>query len=1725
MARFEKKPLHKFSRIKSDLAELQRWWPVHIKDDGVLGISIDPVLYRSRFSEATTETDDESVQAGIRVEAIQDDGTDVSGTEPTIVIENAGTLNATCKINHSDGTTTVIRLVAPSHDKTNHTFARTDNSGVTTSSNTVSGTVNPKAAAKGYRAGPYPIFMTIQELAETIDTYRHIGQADDSGKKAWVPQYMKDNVHSPPFVRLPPINEDPRVAVSATANVAFPSSSPYRATVFMPMMLDNNQFSKNISGASTLWGNQTIWNKNGITRYDSQPDGVDSAVIDYKTVGHSGDHLLGLNYASIRGANSYSTTTQMVRDMAAVWSSQDTTDCPSPKYRMAMSLAAFLKNGTYKLNNGVIIPYVYDASRVVGGTNSDTLYMRWEGNSGVAATSATTRGLETPAGIYPYFDFVQGPICPRAQGSNWTNSVLADHAIGVKPLRFEVPPNVKKMKIQYVECVAVSSTKRQFRVYTINEASSTDDSGHTQYPFEVGDCVFIEKLSGNLGTGKEMTLESGRIWGSRYDGRRYNQATDSTQTKESLDCNGWWTISEVVNGDDDPANGVAAGQTRYGFNVRNLRLTTGYNPNNGVSPDSAQATMCGGRIGGPENGFSTKLYVKTDGTVADGTNDRLDVPFGTGIGNISMPMGGYGNFLYFNYPNGKPASSEIGTYFQCGMNQGDLNVPPASSRNSTYPSRITIGEYSVANANGDHIGDRPVPRSIAIQTLGVAPTDKLANSPPIVATGNGSLRIPAPIGHDLCLRYENTSHDGVTTGADAKNVAHTRWRVRSDLGQSSSTAGIQSRGGPDKWAWRGVSAALWSKIDSVTGQHAWDKIKPTGWTYGRNRAWPAHERLGTRLSMSPSLLPEATGWTAASGNLVEPAQETTKIGLSEMGCSPIFLDMQMTAFIPKRTNRMTIIEFDMNDADEQLGRHHQIYSTMNKDMGFGFKPIWNGTGQAGAFNLYGFQAIDGTEIATPSSTTKDTVDLIGDVVGPSTSTVAAAGNKPVFSGFSVDDTMAYPNGSVGNSYVPEAPYPRSASANRPAVWFTPNPTHWTANTWTDADAFTMPSEAGFGRMGTGFGQGTGFSYSEGLNTIRSVFTTGGMICIFNGETIGTDESAQEAVWGLQIKSCNVYSMADRSPFFLPEGGGTTGFVNSQDVIFPVYKHLSTEEPVVMLQIDGDIYNDAGVDTATGPCDKQYRGRDSAGGIESDWSLIYDFFPTSMPVPPDKLKDSANRMTRPDNPAVQTSQIDLQVDEIILRQIPTPAMLPFTVDTLKQQAPAVASGLARYTSILIEADNIDADKGMRVTVTLLEPPSGTGIAKEASTVITGFEDLDPDFIGGVGEVDLRGLPESAVVNGFVIRFNFYIPSSEQGDLHPIDWSATPIIRKYNVFFDHKPTAQNTVIGNTYDGSTATTVGQTTVQTFTTKVGHIVSFRLQGDTTDPDRKITSLKVDLGDGTITDFMPVTTPAQNVSLDISHVYSARPAGGTYDIKVYAMDDSSNESDYILIPNAFLRVTIVAAEPVAVVRAVPSMVRAGQAIRFDGSDSYSIDTSANLTNFAWTFGDGSTGVNGATSHQDHTYAAAGEYMATLIVTDSTGTQSPYAKAVVKVLPATLVVPLTLSTKPSSFTRTRTASISQTPILDAIYPEMTDMGNRGDEFMLTGMFLKETQETDIAFMEELLLSGALVEFEYQEVNYTGVADSKTFTGRMVSFDYNRQGGSLDTTPYTATFVREAGLGA
>ena len=1658
MASFKKQPTQKFSRVKSDLAELQRWWPAFIKDDGVLGISVDPVLFRTNFGTYDIDGDlDESRIAGIRVEAINDDGTDVSGTEPTIVISGSGTFTPKCTINHADGTSTEILLVAPTENRTNATvnhYLDVATGATTAGPATVATDNNQTKGHKGTRGGPYPVFMTVQELAELIDTYRHVGQADTS-KPAWLPHHHAGTDANPA------INADPRLTTSA-----LPTTVPYRATVFMPMMLDNNQLSKSISGATTLYAGQTDYAQNGITRYDTDPEGTDSATIAYKTVGTSGDHLLNKN--EIHSAH----TTAAAR-MHAAYMSQDASEAPSPSYRMAMALACFLKDGTYSLNNGALIPYVYDASRAVGGMTTDTLYTRWDGTAGVGTT--TTIGDQAPAGVYPFFDFVQGPLTPRAQGSNWTHAVLADHTQSNLPLRYEVPPNVVRRTITRV---GTDATANQFSIVV------EDDSG-SDTALVVGDAFFVEDLDGVLGTGApSMALEDDNVWESRYDGRR------SVQRK---DCNGWWLVSEVSS---------FGGKPVYKCNSRLLVLpdTADYVPTSG--------TICMGRVGGPEMKFATQNAVDTAGNAitqsleTSPTAENTDEPAST---HYPEPTD-----FYTDLSAATPASRRIGSGFQAGMGQGDLNVPITSSRDDTLPARPTLGERAIKTTAGEFVGNRAVPRSISIQPLGQTPTDNIPSNPPVFGEGNGSLRVPAPLGHDLCVRYTAISSDRDTTISPEPHFAESgslvsKWVFRSDLSlglndDSDLKNSPRGRGGEDRWAWRGVSTPLWSYIDGNTGRHAWDYIKPSGWTYGRNRPWPAHERMGTRLSMSPSLFPTATGWASATGNLVAPATETTKIGLSEIGCSPIYLDMEMSAFIPSKDNRMTIVEYDMNGADEVLGRHHMIYSLSSRDMGFGFRPAWDGLEQAGVFYRVGFQDVSGNNLTDPDSAfiSANSIDdniqrAIDQAVQGSGNLVAAAGGNVNWAGFPVDSVKSVLQQDTGSN-SPKPPFPNAGTNNRPAVWFLGGASHWTGKDWTGDETFTLPSTGGFGRMGTGYGQGPSFTYSEGINTVRSVFTAGGMTLVLNGATVGTDPSAFDPVWGLQIKACNLFAMTDRRPFWVEEPSSSAKVLTGDTT-------LKDEEPKII----GTIDNTAFTTSRTG-YDRQYR------------ATVNDHFPTQMPVHSSEILDSAGRRTRPDNPALQVSNADLQIDSMVMRQIPTPAMLPFTVDTLTQQATGITP--ARYTSLIIEADNINVDDKKRITITLLEPATSSSIAKEATTVITGFENLDPDFLGGVGQIDLTGLPDSAVSNGFVIRFNFFIPSSEDTSLHPIDWSSLPIVRSYTVFFDHKPTSEATIIGNTYDGSTATTISTSGTQTFTTKVGHIISLRMQGDTTDPDRKITHLKADFGDGTATDFLPVLTPATSATYDISHVYSTRPSGGTYDITVFAKDDNGNES----AASDILRATIVAAEPVAILRAVPSMVRAGQAIRFDASDSYAIDTGASIATYTYTFGDGSSSVSGTASHQDHTYAQAGEFMATLVVNDGTS-NSPTAKAVVKVLPATLIVPLTLSTKPSAFRRTRSASLTRTPILDAVYPEVSDMGQRGDEFTLTGMFLKSTQDSDIAFMEELLLSGSLVEFAYQDVNFDGVADEKVFVGRMVSFDYNRQGGNVDRTPYTAVFVREAGLGA
>jgi len=1126
--------------------------------------------------------------------------------------------------------------------------------------------------------------------------------------------------------------------------------------------------------------------------------------------------------------------------------------------------------------------------------------------------------------------------------------------------------------------------------------------------------------------------------------------------------------------------------------------------------------------------------------------------------------------------------------FTIGMGTSDSNVPSSSSLEDTLGGRPKFTDVERPNSEGIFEGIGIVPRSIQIETIGSNNNTNISSAPMISGKGQGSLRIPAPLGHDLAQRYNSNSFAGSAVTNDngfGKDIGgtydyayHLYPFAHSPLAQHDQRNYWIPRGDllafpyhtiPNKWAYRGVSTPLWSYMDSATGSHAWDYVKPdkvgTGglWTFGRNRPFPTHEREGTRLAMTPALDSYSIGYTKSgfdntdTVHHVQPNQETTLIGLSETGCSPIHLDMEMTAYIPEVDNRLFIIEFDQNESDSQYGRHAWLGDTFNRDAGWGFHPRPANSLRNAVYRVSEMvdkdkqQNID-DDPANLTVVADGDVNGVMDVFkGPAYPLVAKKSGSLNVGGHH-NNRGGY--GGTGNWASRGFPYtgysmaqarPRKVVAKgtpnptsydgvfeRTAIWFMSANTHYTtAGNYAGGSPFALGGKAGMGRLSSNaFGSGT--NYTEGTQVIRATFTEEEMIFSLNGDNVARSVNTNGEVWGVSIKSCNLFTFVNREPNLvhptLTEATPSLGIGNPYEII-------QKQEPVAICKQGGTgnassnntLRYQVVQGTQTDPTFFGYSLRYANGNWQSTTTFIQatDYFPLNMPEHYSNMIGDKEVAVNYSTPALAQSNKDMQIDELTFRHLPTPAMLPFTVDTTVMLPPS-GTIIAKYTSLQVYADHVDVSKNRNITVSLFEKPTlptDCQIAREATVPIADFQDLDLFFVQGIGLVDLENLPTTYITNGFVIRFNFYMPSTEDTELHPVNFRELPTITKWELLFDHKPTSNVAVIGNTFNGQTATTVGQSVSPTITTKVGHIVSARIFGDTIDPDRTINELKIDFGDGTDSGFLPVAVPALNVSLDISHVYSSTPTSPAtfYEIKAQSKDDNGNISDLSLS----IKVQVNGAEPVGILRAIPTLVRAGQSIRFDGSQSYTLNTEATVSNYTFDFGDGSNTVSGAQTFQDHTYAVAGEYQATLVVTDSATNVSPVSSCVIKVLPATTIVPLRLQTKPSSFSRTRRANLSQTAVLDSIYPEISDTGQRADEFNLRGMFLKGTQDRDIQYMEELLLSGSLVEIEWQEVNYDGVPDSKTFIGRIVSFDYNRQGGSIDQTPYTATFIRESGLGA
>ena len=1845
-----------FSRVKNGLAELQPMWPAYVKGEG--GLTVDPQVFRSTFGPNTAAdlggVDDLARTPGIRVEAIMDDGTTPTGTERTITISGSGGFKPICTLNHSASSKTSVFLIAPTA-QTADSFSE------------YSATYEPAKRSSPLQTevtesvrdnGPYPVFMTIQELAEFIDDYRHVGESN-ADKPAWLPHGVQGREASS-STALPTHTADTRITWMVDTNSesdfgydALPNDSPYRATVFHPMLLDVNQFHKEITSATTKIAKgypASAYYANGITRYEPDPEGADSATIKYKIFGKSGDHLTGLLHANTVDA----------LPMSNFHMSFDSTAVQGPKYRMKMSLACFLKDGTYSLNDGVIIPYVYDQTRHIGGTVTSTLYSIWDGLQGYGSeddsTYVSTNYDETKdcsAQVFPFFDFTQGPLAPSAQSNNWLNEQMTDRHTtdaqsngGVHKYALAPPPHRGAI-------LSINKTGGTLTIF-VDCLTTTEIQ-----ELPIGTPIYLEGIVGNIGTGKDATFPSNthRIWADRWGERGNSDGTNEDRENGAnigRNWNGWWLTtaeSETTTGDatawGTALGNASAGTTAYGnsgqsasnrtvckLTIENGLFETGSTYDGWYQYSRGDVYFRIGMIGGSEQGY----YHTADASSTAASNS---------IFSVSKRDAN---------AQGDPSHDKLGTGFQAGVSQMDSNVPARSSADATYPGRPTIGERSLPSVDGKHRDGKVVLRGISI--VSIDGTDNNFLSPNIYGEGEGALRIPPPLGYDLCDRYIATSDGEI--------------RLRADSGFPR----MNGEYGHDKWLFRGVSMPFWSFTDTNTGRRAWDYIKPTGvsgtWTYGRNRPWPGHERLGTRLSMSPTLLrstDHSSTWTSsASGNQVTARESTTKYGLSEMACSPIYLDMELTAHFPSQANRMVLIEFDGNESHPVFGRHSMVVDTPAQNYGMGIEPIWDGLDRQGVTQYRAPLSVSGNSLgsgdvalfaAAMSSYQHSGTNLVtrnndgvyqsgrrGGYFGNGTDNAdITAGTYKTVPGLHNMRRLFWnntPNAQNNRTSIDgfnllantksTATFPPTSTFNRPAVWMTGGAPHLTTEgTWTgfvDLDGngnFDLPGTGGFGKLGSGFGTSNYFSFSQGTNTLRTIFNEKGMTFVWNGEVVGTDRSCRIPVWAMSIKMCDIATFPIRTPidyptpddtttytwenFFLegdpavmntgsrdynavdrikhdsyegarynyyhkmtftystsptigPEFNSTTpdasanwlhitGLQESTNRYFAIAtskENLGTssilgigkgdfQESSNKLKIDNITWDIKNPSLTTSDSGTEYHvlvAMESSpihqDSIEASVLGEYDdptsdsyywlYYPartlSHVPASPTEHLDSQGEITRLTNPTLQKSNQDLQIDSMTLRQLPTANMLPFTVDTIKQQP---ATNVGKYTSLNIYAENVDTSRGMDLRVTLLRPPTVATIDQEASTVIPGYEERIITFTGGFGTLDLTDLDTTAITDGFVIRYLFYIPSVSDTLHHPIDWSAIPTITQWDIEYNVKPDADVAVVSNSYDASTATSVG-TSDTSFTTKVGHVVTFRVTGSSTDSDRKIKEIKVEYGDGTDSGWVEVKTPANSITQDISHVYST--TSGTRNVKAYVKDDNDVES---AASDPTITYTITNAAPVAVLRAIPTMVRAGQAIRFDATSSYSINTSASLSTYAFSFGDGSSDVSGSTAYNDHTYAEAGEYQATLIVTDSNGTASPTVKVVVKVLPATLIVPLTLNTRPSSFNRRRSANFTQTPVLDAVYPEVTDKGQRTDEFEMAGIFLKETENTDIEFMEELLQSGALVEFEYEAVNYSGSATNKTFVGRMISFNYQRQGGEVGQTPYTAVFVREAGLGA
>jgi len=192
--------------------------------------------------------------------------------------------------------------------------------------------------------------------------------------------------------------------------------------------------------------------------------------------------------------------------------------------------------------------------------------------------------------------------------------------------------------------------------------------------------------------------------------------------------------------------------------------------------------------------------------------------------------------------------------------------------------------------------------------------------------------------------------------------------------------------------------------------------------------------------------------------------------------------------------------------------------------------------------------------------------------------------------------------------------------------------------------------------------------------------------------------------------------------------------------------------------------------------------------------------------------------------------------------------------------------------------------------------------------------------------------------------------------------------------------------------------------------------------------------------------------------------------------------------------------QPTAVISSTSALGAAPFAVSFEGSSSHA-DGSATITNYAWSFGDGTTATGATTTH---TYSTAGTYNSALTVSDSNGLSGSATTPVV-------VTPAVANKAPTAAICTATANASSplTVSFDGSCSTDSDgsitsyVWSFGDGSVGSGKVVTHLYTTAAEFTATLRVA--------DDKGATGTAETKITTQTKTTSTLNIETGEVDVT--------------